>query len=80
MVHGLAEGRGIEGVAISAPLNQQQNVGYAIGALGAGRNQDNAARFINYLGTERAQAIYASYGFLTATEEELTVKPIPAAN
>jgi len=80
VVFAAVEGRGVEGVAIEAPLNQQSKVGYAIGALTNGRNQDNAARFLDYLGSDRAQSIYASYGFLTATAEELTLKPILAAN
>jgi len=52
-------------------------VNYAIGPLNTGRNADNAARFLAYLATDGAQAIYASYGFVTATAEELTIKPIP---
>ena len=80
VVHGLAEGRGIEGVTIDAPLNQQHRVGYAIGALGTGRNAYNAMRFLSYLGAAGAQNIYASYGFLTATDEELKLSPIPVAN
>ena len=80
VVYGMAEGRPIEGVAIEVQLNQQSRVGYAIGALTAGRNQANAQRFLDYLGTDGAQAIYASHGFISATTEELTLKPIPAAN
>ena len=79
VVHGKATNRKIEGVTIDAPLNQQHKVGYAIGALDTGRNADNANRFLAYLGTEKAQAIYASYGFVPATKEELTLKPIPDA-
>ncbi len=74
-----ATNRGVEGVSIKAPLNQQQNVGYAIGGLTTGRNKENATRFLKYLGTDKAQNIYASYGFLKATKEELTIKAIPAA-
>ena len=80
VVHGLAEGRGISGVTIDAPLNQQHKVGYAIGALSTGRNAYNAMRFLSYLGTQGAQDIYASYGFLTATHEELKLAPIPSGN
>jgi ABC-type molybdate transport system substrate-binding protein len=80
VVHGKAEGRGIDGVSIDAPLNQQHNVGYAIGALTSGNNVFNAMRYLAYLGTDEAQAIYASYGFITAEDSELKLKPIPAAN
>ncbi len=69
--------RKIDGVPIPAPLNKAQKVGYAIGALNTGRNQDNAAAFLEYLATDKAQAIYESYGFVPASSEELELKPIP---
>ena len=52
-------------------------VGYAIGTLSTGRNAYNAMRYMAYLGTEEAQAIYAKYGFVPATDAELKLKPIP---
>ncbi len=79
VVYGKREKRKIDGVAIKAPLNQQHRVGYAIGVLKTGRNIENGKRYLSYLGTKKAQDIYASYGFLPATEKELTLKPIPAA-
>ena len=78
VVHGKANGRKIDGVTIPAPLNQQARVGYAIGGLKKGRNLKNAQRFLVYLGTSEAQGIYAKYGFISATAEELKIKPIPA--
>lgn len=77
VVHAKAEGRKIDGVAIPAPLNQQDRVGYAIGALKTGRNQEHAKRYLAHLATDGAQAIYAKYGFVPATAEELKLKPIP---
>jgi ABC-type molybdate transport system substrate-binding protein len=41
-----------------------------------GRNADNAARYLAYLATDAAQAIYESYGFIRASSEELTLKPL----
>jgi ABC-type molybdate transport system substrate-binding protein len=41
-----------------------------------GRNQDNAARFLQYLASDEAQAIYQSYGFLRASAEEMELKPL----
>jgi ABC-type molybdate transport system substrate-binding protein len=76
VVEAKREGRPIDGVAIPAPLNKQDKVNYAIGTLNTGRNQDNAAAFLAYLATDDAQAIYESYGFIRATPEELTVKPL----
>ncbi len=77
VVHAKKEGRKIDGVAIPAPYNKQSKVGYAIGALNAGRNPANAKAFLDYLGTGEAQNIYAKHGFLKATAEELKLKAIP---
>jgi ABC-type molybdate transport system substrate-binding protein len=76
VVHAKAEDRPIDGVAIPAPLNKQDKVNYAIGPLNIGRNPDNADTFLQYLATDEAQAIYESYGFIRATGEELTLKPL----
>ena len=76
VVHAKAEGRPIDGVAIPAPLNKIDKVNYAIGAMKNGRNADNAARYLSYLASDEAQAIYVSYGFIRATSEELTLKPL----
>ncbi|KFE36246.1 molybdate ABC transporter substrate-binding protein [Thioclava atlantica] len=80
VVHAKAENRKVDGVPIPAPLNMQDKVGYAIGPLQTGRNAYNAMRYLAYLGTPEAQAIYAKYGFGEASAEELKLKPIPEAN
>ncbi len=77
VVHAKATNRGVEGVAIPAPLNQIDRVGYAIGALSTGRNPYNAMRFLGYLGTAGAQGIYQKYGFIPASDSELKLQPIP---
>ena len=74
VVHAKAQGRPIDGVAIPAPLNKQDKVNYAIGIMTNSRNAENAARYMVYLGTDEAQAIYEKYGFIRATTEELQVK------
>ena len=79
VVEGVKKGRQVEGVAIPAPYNMAHKVAYAIGVLTEGRNQDNANRYMEYLATDKAQDIYASYGFGKATKEELTVKAILAS-
>lgn len=76
VVHAKAEGRPIDGVAIPAPLNKQDKVNYAIGIMKNSRNAENAARYLSYLATDEAQAIYESYGFIRASNDELTVKPL----
>ncbi|MCP5312215.1 MAG: substrate-binding domain-containing protein [Chromatiaceae bacterium] len=79
VAHAKAEGRKIDGVPIAAPYNKQDKVAYAIGPYKPGRNPDNAMRFLDYLATTDAQDIYAKYGFVRATAEELQLKPIPSA-
>jgi len=74
--HALAENRPVEGVSIKAPFNQQSKVGYVMGILDGAKNKENAARYLKYLGSERAQDIYAKYGFLKATTEERMIKDI----
>ncbi|MDX1780436.1 MAG: substrate-binding domain-containing protein [Thalassovita sp.] len=76
VIEAKAHNRAIDGVAIPAPLNKQDVVGYAIGALSSGRNAYNAMRYLSYLGTDRAQGIYAKYGFISATPAELQLKPL----
>ena len=76
VVHAKREGRPIEGVAIPAPYNKQDKVAYAIGAMLSGRNAANANHFLGYLGTQDAQNIYSSYGFLPATGAELRLKDL----
>ena len=76
VVHAKAEGRPIDGVAIPAPLNKIDKVNYAIGAMTNGRNAKNAARYLAYLATDEAQAIYETYGFIRASSDELTLKAL----
>jgi ABC-type molybdate transport system substrate-binding protein len=70
------QGRPLEGVSIPAPYNQQDKVGYAIGPMVKARNKENASHFLEYLATKDAQNIYASYGFIPATSEELKIKAL----
>ncbi len=79
VLHSKAEGYEIEGVAIEAPHNMEEKVGYAIGILNTGRNQKNAQRYLDYLATKDAQTIYARYGFIPASMQSLKIKPIPDA-
>jgi len=78
VVHAKREGRPIDGVAIPAPYNKQDKVGYAIGPMLKGRNQEGARRFLAYLATKDAQDIYASHGFIPANAKELELKPLTA--
>lgn len=76
--HAKREGRAIDGVAIPAPYNKQDKVAYAIGPMSNARNTENAQRFLKYLAGKEAQNIYAGYGFIPASNEELKIKPLSA--
>jgi len=72
------QGRPLEGVSIPAPYNKQDKVSYAIGPMLQARNKENANIFLKYLATDDAQNIYASYGFIPASKEELKIKALEA--
>jgi len=76
VVHAKVQGRPIDGVSIPAPLNKIDKVNYAIGTMTNGRNADNAARYLSYLASDEAQAIYESYGFIRASADELSLKAL----
>ncbi|HER26864.1 MAG TPA: ABC transporter substrate-binding protein [Rhodospirillales bacterium] len=69
--------RKVDGVAIADNLNKGDVVGYAIGVLKTGRNQAAGDKYVAYLATDAAQAIYSKYGFVSATSAELALKPLP---
>jgi len=71
--------RAIDGVDIPAPLNKGKEVGYAIGILKTGRNQQNGMHYVGYLRSDAAQNIYAKYGFVKATKDETKLKAIPGS-
>jgi ABC-type molybdate transport system substrate-binding protein len=75
--HAQAENRAIEGVPIAAPFNMSHKVGYAIGMLKDARNKSNAKAYLDYLTSDKAQDIYAKYGFVKASANELALKAIP---
>ena len=78
VVEAKKHGRAIDGVSIPAPYNKAEKVGYAIGKLLDGKNQTNADAFLTYLASDEAQNIYAKYGFVKATKDELALRAIPA--
>jgi ABC-type molybdate transport system substrate-binding protein len=76
VVHAKSEGRKVDGVPIPAPYNKQDKAAYSIGKLTDGKNQKNADSFLQYLASEDAQNIYAKYGFVKASTDELKLKPL----
>jgi len=76
VVHAKEQGRPIAGIAIESPLNKLEKVNYAIGIMTNARNAKNAGRYLSYLATDDAQAIYEKYGFIRASTDELVLKPL----
>lgn len=76
VVEAKKQSRKIDGVVIPAPYNKAEKVGYAIGKLSKAKNQAAADAFLNYIGTDEAQDIYAKYGFVPASAAERKLKPL----
>ena len=76
VVEAKKHGRKIDGVAIPAPLNKADKVGYAIGKLSQAKNQAAADAFLDYIATDEAQQIYAKYGFVPASAAERKLMPL----
>jgi ABC-type molybdate transport system substrate-binding protein len=71
-------GKAVEAVRLPPADSLRDEVAYAVCALGnGGARQANATRFLAFLATPQAQAAYGKFGFVGATAEELTLKPIP---
>jgi ABC-type molybdate transport system substrate-binding protein len=73
----IRDGAQIAAVQLPPEDSLRAEVAYAIGALKGSRRAEAAARYLTFLSTPEAQAAYASFGFVNATAEELTLKPIP---
>lgn len=73
----LRNGAEVEGVALPVQDSLRNEVSYAIGALSNSRHQQAAADYLAFLATAAGQEAYAKYGFVSANEEELKLKPIP---
>jgi ABC-type molybdate transport system substrate-binding protein len=70
-------GAEIEGIKLPSEDSLRDEVAYAVGALTGSRRKANADKFLGFLATPAAQQAYAKFGFVTATAEELRLKPIP---
>jgi len=70
-------GKSLDEVKLPPQDSLRDEVAYAIGSLAVGARQAAAARYLAFLATPAAHAAYAKYGFVNATPEELTLKPIP---
>jgi molybdenum ABC transporter molybdate-binding protein len=74
VAHAKRQGRPIDGVPIEAPFNKLDKVGYDIGELTKAKNSKNAKAFLAYLTTDDAQGIYAKYGFVKASKDDLKLR------
>jgi len=68
----------VEGVALPPGQDAADQVEYAAGPLEDSPHAAAAAAFIDFLGSRPGQDAYAAYGFLPATEDERTPRPLPA--
>jgi len=73
----LRDGAQVEGVKLPPQDSLRDEVSYVIGALKGSHRTDAAARYLAFLASPQGQAAYASFGFVEATPQELTLKLIP---
>jgi len=71
------EGKAVEAVQLPPQDSLRDEVAYAVCALNKGPRQATAARYLAFLATTQAQTAYANFGFVKASAQELTLKPIP---
>jgi ABC-type molybdate transport system substrate-binding protein len=73
----LRRGAQVEAVSLPDQDSQRNEVSYVVGALKATKHDEAAHAFISFLSSSESQDIYAKYGFVKATDEDLKQKPIP---
>lgn len=71
------DGADVDSVVLPPEDSMRNEVSYAIGALTASPRKEAAARYLAFLASREAQDVYAGFGFVPATAEELKLKPIP---
>jgi ABC-type molybdate transport system substrate-binding protein len=75
--NGLAAGLPIEGVELPPEDSLINEVSYAIGTLTAARHQEAANKYLAFLQSASGQDVYAKFGFIKASKENLEIRPIP---
>jgi ABC-type molybdate transport system substrate-binding protein len=70
-------GAAVEGVALPPQDSLRDEVSYVIGTLKGSPRSEAAVRYMAFLSTSHAQSAYAAFGFVSATPQELAIKPIP---
>ena len=71
------DGKAVEAVRLPPRDSLRDEVEYVVGALTGTPRAAAAARYLAFLATPEGQAAYAKYGFVTASPQELALKPIP---
>ncbi|RLC74230.1 MAG: hypothetical protein DRI61_17035 [Chloroflexi bacterium] len=64
IVHAKESGLAVEDVEPGEELDQRDNVDYYICQLKNASHPENAEKFLQFIASARAQAIYADYGFV----------------
>ncbi len=71
-VHALKEGLDIEVIEPGEELDQRDAVTYYVAVMKEAPNPENARRFLEFLLSEEAQDIYASYGFIPLRADKVS--------
>jgi len=66
----------VEGIELDDQDSMRKEVSYAIGLLNASPHQKAAQSFLAFLRSPEGQGVYAKYGFVKASADELKSKPI----
>ena len=69
-------GASVESVRLPPEDSLRDEVSYAIGAIKGSPRAALAAKYLEFLASPEGQAVYASFGFVSATPQELMSKPI----
>jgi len=77
VIEAVREGAPVEGVQLPPADSLRDEVAYAIGPLRNSSRAGAAAAYLNFLVSAEGQAVYARYGFVSGTADELRMKPIP---
>jgi len=77
VLEALREGAQVDAVELPPADSLRDEVSYAIGALKGSPKSEAASKYLRFLATPEATAVYTKYGFVAASPQELALKPIP---
>lgn len=70
-------GANVESVTLPPEDALREEASYVIGPLTTSQRPETARRYLRFIATAAAQDVYASFGFVKATEAELRLRSIP---